>query len=285
MKQYRLAIIQLDTTADKDDNLSRIEKYAGKAAADGVSLVALPEVMNVTSIDPAINAPEPLDGYTVNRMKALARRLAIYIECGSIREKTDGSSKPCNTSILIDPKGELRAVYRKLHPFDVCIEGGPNIRESDMNNKGEEIVSADTELGRLGLTLCYDMRFPELYRILALRGAQVIFVPANFTKPTGEAHWHTLLRARAIENNCYVVAAGQTGEKPRFTAYGHSMVIDPWGRIIAEAGTDEEMITADIDLDMPAKIRAQLGSLSNRRLDIYSINDKHGGPNGEAVER
>lgn len=140
-----------------------------------------------------------------------------------------------------------------------------------MNSKGSEMVLLDTELGKFGFALCYDMRFPELFRLLALGGAQVVFVPANFTKPTGEAHWHTLLRARAIENGVYIVAPAQTGEKPRFTAYGHSMVIDPWGRIIAEIDQGEGLIVAEIDPAMSPKIQNEVGSLKNRRTDLYSL--------------
>ncbi len=270
MNQYIAAAIQMCTNDDRERNLKKVEELAGEAVARGAKLVALPEVMNVASEDPILFPSERIDGYTIGRMRKLAAKHGIFLHCGSIREVGPGG-KRYNTSVLLNPKGEVTAVYRKLHLFDVQIENGPCVQESKMDLPGQEIVTTDTELGRLGFTICYDMRFPELYRILALEGAQVIFVPANFTKPTGEAHWHILLRARAIENNCYIVAPAQGGPKPQFEAYGHSAIIDPWGNILAELPFDEGVITAKIDLDMVRKMRNQLGSLKNRRLDLYGL--------------
>mgnify|MGYP004669580789 CR=1 FL=1 len=271
MKEYRVGVIQLDTTADKEDNLRRIEALVKKAADDGARMVVLPEIMNVTSLDPEIAKPETIPGYSIDRMCKIAKSYDLWIHCGSIREQHMDGEKPCNTSVMVNPNGKIAAIYRKLHLFDVYMEKGPKIMESDMNSKGSEIVTLDTELGKLGFSLCYDMRFPELYRLMALEGCQVLFAPANFTKPTGEMHWHTLLRARAIENGCYVLAPGQCGQKPRFEAYGHSLIIDPWGHILAEKESGEGLIMADIDLTQVTKAREELGSLNNRRTDLYRL--------------
>ena len=270
MNQYVIAAIQMCTNDDRERNLHRVEEMTEEAVARGAKLVALPEVMNVASEDSILFPPECIDGDTIQRMGKLAEKHGIFLHCGSIREAGPGG-KRYNASVLLNPKGEVAAVYRKLHLFDVQIENGPCVRESERDLPGGEIVAADTELGRLGFTICYDMRFPELYRLLSLEGAQVIFVPANFTKPTGEAHWHILLRARAIENNCYIVAPAQSGSKPHFEAYGHSVIIDPWGNILAELPLGEGVITAQIDLDMVEKMRSQLGSLQNRRADLYDL--------------
>ncbi len=270
MNKYQIGVIQMDTRADKNDNLKRIENMIEQAVQQGVKLISLPEVMNVTSLDPEINKPEPIPGYTIDRMRDIAARCKVWIHCGSIRER-NGDGNPYNTSIMLDPNGMIKARYRKLHLFDVNVEGGPVITESAMNSSGNEIVVIDTELGRLGFSLCYDIRFPELFRLMALEGAQVIFTPANFTRQTGEAHWEPLLRARAIENGCYIIASAQVGEKPRFTAYGHSMVIDPWGKIIEKARDCECLFLANIDLDYVSKIQNEIGSLKNRRTDIYSL--------------
>lgn len=267
---YKIGVIQLDSKGNRELNLPKAYSMIREAAANGARLVTLPEVFEAVSRKEEERLPEEIPGPIVKSLMELAKEEEIWIHGGSIREK--GAEKSYNTTVLINPAGEICAKYRKLHLFDVDIKNGPAVRESDRILKGEEIVMADTGLGKLGLTICYDVRFPELYRLLALKGAEVIFVPANFTHPTGMAHWEVLLRARAIENGVWIVAANQTGVKEDFTAsHGRSMVIDPWGRITAQAEFAETIIYADIDTKMVRAVQAQIPSLKNRRSDIYNL--------------
>jgi predicted amidohydrolase len=266
---FTIGAAQLDTQDDKAANRAFIAELARKAGDAGCQLLSLPERMDVIA-RPA-PPPEPLDGETIGCARELAAKHALWIHCGSFLETNPGG-KPYNTSVLIDPDGNIAAVYRKLHLFDIDIAGGPSYRESDRVSAGNSVVTAETELGRLGLSICYDVRFPELYRIMALEGARILFVPANFTYDTGKAHWECLLRARAVENSCYVVAAAQTGMKRNgIRAYGHSMVIDPWGKIIALMEDGTGLVTAEISTDYIDGVRAQLPSLQNRRTDVYGL--------------
>jgi predicted amidohydrolase len=202
-------------------------------------------------------------------MSRWARTLGVTLVGGSITERRDGREKLSNTSCVFDPEGELVAVYRKIHLFDVEV-GGQVYRESEAEEPGSEPVVARAEDWSIGLTVCYDVRFPELYRILALEGAELATVPAHFTTPTGKDHWHVLLRARAIENQYYVAAAAQVGEtiagKP---AYGRSLIVDPWGIVLAQAPDEETVVTAEIDRARLRDIRAKLPSLANRQADAY----------------
>mgnify|MGYP001566127226 FL=1 len=210
---------------------------------------------------------EPIPGPTADLMARLARDLGIYLLSGSVLEEIPGSSKAYNTSLLFDPKGNAIALYRKIHLFDVDIENGVTTIESETRQPGEEVVVAETEFCPMGLTICYDLRFPELYRALVVKGAQVIFVPSAFTAFTGEAHWEPLLRARAIENQVYIIAPDQIGKNPRsFATYGNSMIVDPWGRVLARASDLPTVIFAEIDLDYLAKVRAELPSLTHRKV-------------------
>src|SRR4051794_13166979 len=204
-------------------------------------------------------------------MRELARELRIDLVPGSFTERRDGHDKPSNTSVHIGPDGELRGVYRKIHLFDVTV-GETDYRESDSGEPGEEAVVTEAADGtKVGLTVCYDVRFPELYRILALQGALVATVPANFTRVTGAAHWEVLLRARAIENQMFVVAPGQAGEHPPgMAAYGNSMIVDPWGEVLARApGDGETFVAADLDFGRLAEVRQKLPSLGNRVPAAY----------------
>ena len=270
MKDYKIALIQMDSGEDRSHNFEKIEQFLIKAHEEGVTLVALPEVMNRMTSDRSIDTSEPLDGPTITFMKKCAIKYNLWIHCGSIREvRPEGL--PYNTTVLLSPKGEHEAIYRKLHLYDVDIPGKVTALESSRNSPGDEVVSVETEIGHLGMTICYDLRFPELFRLLTLKGAQIIFVPANFAYATGEAHWESLLRARAIENSCYIIASAQVGQKSHFKAYGHSLVIDPWGSVIAEIEEGEAMKIVDIDLDKVKEIRENLPSLKNRRDDVYDI--------------
>jgi predicted amidohydrolase len=271
MRKYKIGMIQMDTRGDRDDNLKRIEAFIAQAKAEGVALITLPEVMNRMTVDRTIDTSEPLDGPTITFMKECAKKYDMWIHCGSIREK-QAEGLPYNTTVLLNPEGETAAIYRKIHLYDVDIPGKVTALESSRNKAGEDVVSVETPMGHLGLTICYDLRFPELFRLLSLQGSEIIFVPANFAYATGVAHWETLLRARAIENGCYIIASAQTGEKREdIRSYGHSLMIDPWGEIIAEIEKDEAMAIATVDLDMVKRMREELPSLKNRRPDVYRL--------------
>ena len=270
----RVAAVQLNSTADKDRNLAIAERLIRAAAAAGAGLVALPEKWNLLGTPDELRAgAESLDGESLDAAASWARGLGIAILAGSIPERPADGDHLFNTSVLIDAAGEPVAIYRKIHMFDVDV-GGVAYRESEIERPGEEIVTASLEVRgeevELGLTVCYDLRFPELYRILAVRGARLLCVPSAFTATTGRAHWEPLLRARAIENQAFVLAPGQVGEAaPHYESWGHSMVIDPWGRILAEAPDGEGFVCADLDLREQERIRAELPSLANRRPQAY----------------
>ena len=268
----RAAAVQLDSTADRGRNLERTERLVRAAAGDGATLVVLPEHFDLRGRDEDYaREAEPLDGPTVTRMRELARELSIDLVAGSFSERRPGHEKPSNTSLHLGPDGELHGLYRKIHLFDVVV-GETEYRESDAGEPGDELVVSDAADGtRLGLTVCYDVRFPELYRILTLQGALVITVPANFTRVTGAAHWEVLLRARAVENQVFVIAPGQAGEyPPGMPAYGNSMIVDPWGEILARASGDgETFVAAELDFHRQAEVREQLPSLANRVPAAY----------------
>lgn len=272
MNQFLAGVIQLDSQDNLQANLDTAEALIRGAAAQGAKLICMPE--SVHYVGPGIReiAEEVPGGPTFQRFSALAKELHVWLHCGSIYAKS-GEERPYNCTMVINPQGELTAHYEKLHPFDVSIgNGGPTVRESDRILPGSRIVTVDTgEVGHLGLSICYDMRFGELFRIMALEGANILLCPANFTLNTGKDHWLPLLRARAIENGCYVIAPGQIGKKPRFQAYGHSMVIDPWGNVTACASDRTCFFTAEIDLDYVQTVRQQLFTLENRRSDLYKL--------------
>ena len=240
--------------------------------ADRATLVVLPERLDVRGAPEQYWAKsEPLDGRIVAWARQLAAELGIDLVAGSIAERREGHERVANTSVHAGPDGELKAVYRKIHMFDVEV-GGVEYRESEHSEPAEQIVMSETADGLgLGLTICYDLRFPELYRILALRGARIITVPANFTRITGEAHWEVLLRARAIENQVFVVAPGQgRGTGPEADSYGNSIIVDPWGEVLARAGGEGAcFVAADLDLARQEEIRERLPSLANRVAAAY----------------
>jgi deaminated glutathione amidase len=266
----RAAAVQLNSTADKARNLETAERLVRAAARDGAMLVVLPEKWNLLG-DSAmlLEGAEPLDGPTIDAASAWARELGIHLVAGSIAERVEGREKAFNTSTLIGPGGELQARYRKIHMFDVDV-GGVAYRESEYEEPGDELVIGQLEGVTLGMTVCYDLRFPELYRILAVRGAMVITVPSAFTLDTGKDHWEVLLRARAIENQAFVVGPNQIGEAaPHYRSYGRSMIVDPWGVVLGQAPDEECFVAAELDLDAQARVRATLPSLANRRPEAY----------------
>jgi deaminated glutathione amidase len=263
----RAAAVQLQSTADTDANLASAERLIREAAAGGAELVVLPERLDIRgATDDYLARAEPLDGRPVTWARELAGELGIDLVAGSIAERRAGRERVSNTSVHAGPDGELKAVYRKIHMFDVEV-GDTVYRESEHSEPADEIVLSETANGlRLGLTVCYDLRFPELYRILALRGARVVTIPSNFTRVTGEAHWEILLRARAIENQVFVIAPGQGNRPgPEGDSYGNSMIVDPWGEVLARAPIEgEHVIAAELDLARQEEIREKLPSLANR---------------------
>ena len=264
----RVAAVQLNSTGDKARNLAAAERLIRAAAADGAELVALPEKWNLlASGEEMAAAAEPLDGPSLGAARGWARELGIHLLAGSIAER--GEDKAFNTSVLIGPAGEDLAAYRKIHMFDVRA-GGVEYRESEHEDAGDEIVTAPLGDLIVGLSVCYDLRFPELYRILAVRGARLIVVPSAFTLATGRDHWEVLLRARAIENQAFVLAPNQVGEAlPHHSSFGHSAIVDPWGAVLAVAPDGEGFIAADLDLAAQDHVRDSLPSLANRRPQAY----------------
>jgi predicted amidohydrolase len=268
------AAIQLNSTADKARNLERAAELVATAAQAGAELVVLPEKWNLLGGAEELHAgAESVDtGPTMAAAAGWARGFGINLVAGSIAERpaeTDAAERLFNTSCLFDREGELVATYRKIHMFDVDV-GGVSYRESDSERPGNEIVDAEVDGVRIGLTVCYDLRFPELYRILAVRGARVLTVPSAFTRETGRDHWEVLVRARAIENQAYVIAANQHGETPpNYDSYGRSMIADPWGLVLSQAPDGEGLAIADLDFDRLDRVRASLPSLANRMDAAY----------------
>ena len=267
----RVACIQMTSGPEKAANLEKAEKLVARAAATGADLVALPEKWDaIGEADTLYAAAEPLeDSQAVRAMADWARTHGITLVGGSIAEQREGHEKLSNTSVAFGPDGEVLGVYRKIHMFDVEVEGQV-YRESEAQEGGEEPVVVRGEGWPVGLTVCYDVRFPELYRILALEGAELVTVPAAFTVPTGRDHWHVLLRARAIENQYFVAAPAQVGmTRPGKPSYGRSLIVDPWGIVLAQAPDEETVISAELDRARLREIREKLPSLKHRQADAY----------------
>jgi deaminated glutathione amidase len=269
-KLLRVAAVQLNSTGDKPRNLSAAERLVRDAAADGAELVALPEKWNLLAAGPDLLAgAESLGGPSLSAARGWARDLGIHLLAGSISEET-GGEKAFNTSVLIGPSGEDLGVYRKIHMFDVDA-GGISYRESEHEQAGAEVVTAPVGGLIAGMSVCYDLRFPELFRILALRGARLIAVPSAFTAATGRDHWEVLLRSRAIENQLFVLAPNQVGQAPpHYESFGRSAIVDPWGVVLATAPDEECFVAADLDLGAQERIRESLPALANRQPGAYA---------------
>jgi deaminated glutathione amidase len=272
MENLRVAVIQMNTRHDKEANLRRAETLIDEAADSGAKLVTLPEY--VSFLGPKEehgSVAESIPGPTTDRFAARARAHEVYLLGGSIHERSDDPDRFYNTSVLFGPDGDILAKYRKIHLFDIDITDNVSANESATILPGQDVVTADISGHLAGLSICYDLRFPELYRLLALAGAEMLFVPAAFTMFTGKDHWEVLLRARAIENQAYVIAPGQVGKHEPGDAqcYGNSMIIDPWGTVIARSSDREGVISADLDFSYLRKLRKQLPSLANRRPAAY----------------
>jgi deaminated glutathione amidase len=269
--RIRVACVQITSGREKALNLEKAERLVAQAAATGADIVALPEKWN------AIGPPDVLHdiaetiegGESVEAMRGWAKTHGVTLVGGSITERREGREKLSNTSLVFDPEGELVATYRKIHLFDVEV-GGLTYRESEAEEHGDEPVVAEVEGWPVGLTICFDVRFPELYRVLALEGALLAMVPAHFTLYTGKDHWHLLLRARAVENGFYVAAPAQVGEtgigRP---SYGRSLIADPWGTVVAQAHDEETVISAELDRAWLEEVRRRIPSLSARRPEAY----------------
>ncbi len=267
----RVAAIQLNSGADVGQNLARVERLLADAAGDGCELAVLPEnfaLMPVKSRDKAAHGETPGEGPIQSFLSDVSKKHGLWIIAGSMPLVSPETERVYGACPVYDADGAQRACYRKIHLFDVKLpDRDESYRESYSMYPGDDAVTVDTPIGRIGLTICYDLRFPELYRRLVENGATVFTVPAAFTQVTGEAHWHTLLRARAIENLAYVIAPGQHGSHPdQRSTFGHSLIVDPWGRILAEAPDEECYIAADIDPQLPERLRAEFPALANRRL-------------------
>jgi len=267
----RVAAVQLNSNGEKERNLAAAERLVRAAAADGAELVALPEKWNLLAGGEELAAgAEPLDGPSLTAARGWARDLGVHLIAGSISERGAEGEKASNTSVLIGPDGADLAVYRKIHMFDVDA-GGVSYRESEHERAGHEPVAAAAGDLTVGMTVCYDLRFPELFRILALRGARLIAVPSAFTLATGRDHWEVLLRARAIEDQVFVLAPNQVGEAPpHYSSFGRSMIVDPWGVVLVTAPDGECFVAADLDFEAQDRVRESLPSLANRQPAAYA---------------
>jgi predicted amidohydrolase len=268
MTRALAAVVQMTSTADADRNLDAAEELVERAAGRGATFVALPENFAfLRSEGRPIPAPQDLDGPWVGRMASLARRLEITLLLGSIPERIEGERLIHNTSVLLGPDGSRIAVYRKIHLFDIDLPGMEHLKESKAVRPGTEIVVAETALGPVGLSICYDLRFPELYRELGRRGARTLCIPSAFTERTGKAHWEVLVRARAVENLAWVVAPAQVGRHGKGRAsHGHAMIVDPWGVVVAQVSGGEGVAVAELDFELQERIRSELPALSHTRL-------------------
>lgn len=277
-RQFLAAAVQLRSTADQPNNLARTEALVRRAAGYGAKLICTPE--NTPFLGPAFHKVELAEAVErgnslFDLFSSLSKELGVYLLCGSLSERYHlpsgevSDSKCYNTSVLFGPKGEKLAHYRKIHLFDVDVPNGPSLKESNLIEPGSDVVVCDTELGRIGLSVCYDLRFPELYARLVNLGAEIIVVPAAFTSVTGKDHWHPLLTARAIETQSFVIASAQWGthdEKGLRQSYGHSLIVDPWGCPLADAGEGEGLALAEIKMERLEQVRAAIPVQSHRRL-------------------
>lgn len=267
----RAGAVQLNSTEDTARNLKRADRLVREAASAGAKLVVLPEKWNLLGRSEQMAAgAEPLDGPSIEWARATANELGIDLVAGSFLERVPGQAKCSNTSVHIGPDGELHAIYRKIHMFDVEVEG-VTYSESEHEEPGSEIVLSELADGtRLGMSVCYDVRFPELYGVLSARGAELVAVPSAFTLATTRDHWDVLLRARAIENQCFVIAPNQVGEHaPGQRSGGRSAIVDPWGVVLATAPDRETAVVADLDLGVLEDVRRRLPSLEHRRGDVH----------------
>ncbi|MBB6214132.1 putative amidohydrolase [Anaerosolibacter carboniphilus] len=268
---FKIAICQMMVTEDKEKNVEKAESMIREAAEKGAKVVVLPEMFNC----PYENKYFPLyaetyPGKTTERLSLLTSEMEIYLVAGSIPEQEGDIIY--NTSFIFGPKGKLIGRHRKMHLFDIDVEGKIRFKESDTLGYGEDITVVDTDFGKMGVAICYDMRFPELMRLMALEGAEVIIVPAAFNMTTGPAHWDITIKARALDNQVYFVAASPARNmEASYHAYGHSSIVSPWGDVIAQANAQETILYGEIDLELVKKVRRELPLLQHRRTTLYDV--------------
>lgn len=272
MKSFKIAACQMQVVDDKEANLEKAVEMVGQAASNGAKLVVLPEMFNCPY--DTLKFPEYAESrensVTLKTISSAARRCGVHLVAGSIPER-DGD-EIYNTSFILNHHGEVLCFHRKVHLFDIHVKGGVTFKESDTLHAGDEITVLDTGLCRLGVAICYDIRFPELTRLMALEGVEVLVVPGAFNMTTGPAHWETLIRSRAIDNQIYVAGVSPArDETASYVAYGHSMVADPWGEALVEADFGEEIVYSDINMTSIGEIRSQIPVLENRRTDLYQL--------------
>lgn len=270
MEAFIAAALQIDSQSNKAENLSKLDRFVDVAKDHGAKLVSMPEMVNFIGDEKGkFENAETIPGPTTDFFCRKAEQHGIWLHGGSILERTPYRDKLYNSSVFVNPKGEVVSIYRKVHLFDIEVKDGISYSESETIKAGEKVVVVDTHFAKVGLSICYDIRFPELYRIMTLRGVEIILVPASFTLFTGRDHWETLLRARAIENQCYMIAPAQIGIKPSFQTYARTLVVDPWGTVIAKASDKECVVFAEIDLGYLHKVRAELPCLKHRKPEVY----------------
>jgi predicted amidohydrolase len=276
-RQLVVGMVQTNSQEDKNANIAEVMAGIDRAARMGAQFVSLPETWTYLGRSRGDRgAAETIPGELTQMLADKAREHSIWLHAGSMLERVEESDKLANTTVVFDPVGDICARYRKIHLFDVDLAGQPAYRESDTIEPGDEIVTFDLDGTKVGLAICYDLRFPELFRILALEGAEIIMLPAAFTMATGRDHWETLIRARAIENSVFMVAPAQVGEHPpQRLCYGRSMVVDPWGVVLAQAGDIPTVITATLELDEITRVRNQVPSLQNRKPEHYGWPDQN----------
>lgn len=276
MEKFTVAVAQMCTVSNKQVNYEKAEALIAEAAQKGAQLVLLPEDMHYIGPYSPDNREDIPGGECCQRLSAAAKKHNIWVHAGTIKEISPHPYKAYNTALLFSPQGELVSTYRKMHLCDIVGGPGVTVRESDKKLAGDQLVTVQTELGCIGMATCYDIRFPEMLRLLAMKGAQILCIPACFLNITGSAHWEVLLRAAAIHNSCYILASDQCGTREdRTVNWGHAMIIDPWGTVIAQAGQEKEgLIFAEIDLAYSDELKARLGSFHNRRTDIYSLTER-----------
>lgn len=272
MNSYKLALCQMNVSEDKNKNIEHACEMIKKATSENADIIVLPEMFNCPYQNDCFPVyAEEYPGKTTTALSQAAKENNVYIIGGSIPELYDGNI--FNTSYAFDREGNLIAKHQKMHLFDINVEGGVYFMESDTLSPGNQVTVFDTEFGKIGLAICYDIRFPELSRLMSLEGAELIILPAAFNMTTGPAHWELSIRMRALDNQVYFAAAAPArNTEASYVAYGHSMVSDPWGRIVASTDEKESIIYADIDKDVIKSVREQLPLLKHRRTDIYEIN-------------
>lgn len=270
-RQLVVGLVQTNSQDSPQDNLDEVLAGIDRAARMGAHFISLPETWSYLGEDDgAASAATSIPGDLTDTLARKAREHGIWLHAGSLLERIEGEERLANTTVVFNPSGEIVASYRKIHLFDVDIAGQPSFRESDTIAPGDRIVTFDMDGIRVGLAICYDLRFPEIFRAMALEGAEVILLPAAFTLMTGRDHWEPLIRARAIENTVFMVAAAQVGpHPPGRVCYGRSMVVDPWGVVLAQAGDIPTVVTATLEMDEIARVRGQIPSRRNRMPHLY----------------